>query len=174
MKRVVVLMLLCLLNMEARSKQAVIIRPTDFNFVLRYGSSEQLVLDTYKGTFTRDADLPKFTVTVNLKLTADELDEVFRGLARIDFWNETKYPRVFSYPPPIYNQRSRVIVPCGRYFLSVTSQGRVKELSWEDCILEPTYAPADELRSVFQAIDRFIVSKPEYQALPRSQAPPRI
>jgi hypothetical protein len=105
------------------------------------------------------------------------MDEVFQALARMDFWNDAKYPNVFAPPPPIPGQRVTSVVPCGFYLLSVTSNGRVKELSWKDCFLahSPGYdALADELRGLFKTIHRFIESKPEYKALPRSQAPPRL
>jgi hypothetical protein len=170
MKRVAILILLCLLNIDAALCQQDSARPADFNFVLEYGSARQLILNTTKATFTRDADLPNLTTSINLKLTAAEMDEVFRGLARIDFWNDAKYPKVFSYPPPIPGQPGWWVVPCGQWLFSVTSRGQVKELSWTDCILEPTFAPADELRAVFKTIDRFITSKPDYKALPPSKA----
>jgi hypothetical protein len=175
-RSIAVLLLLCLLNIaEAHSQQAPV-KPADFNFVLRYGSAAQLILDTSKGTFTRDADLPSVAMTIDLKLTADQMNEVFRGLARIDFWNDTKYPKSFSYPPPTPGTGGASVVPCGLYVFSVTVNGQVKDLSWEDCWISrsPTYAPADELREVFRTIHRFIQSKPEYKALPPSKAPPRI
>jgi hypothetical protein len=175
-KRVVVLVLLCLLNTVVAHAQQVPVHPADFNFVLRYGSAAQLVLDTSKGTFTRDADLPSATLTIDLKLTADQMNEVFTGLARIDFWNDSKYPKSFSDPPPVPGQRGWAVAPCGLYVFSVTSNGRVKELSWKDCWVwhSPTFVPADELREVFRTIHRFIEAKPEYKALPPSKAPPRI
>jgi hypothetical protein len=158
MKRVAVLGLLCLLNVAVAHSQQPSATPADFSFVLEYGSARQLVLDTAKGTFARDTDHPTFITTIKLILTADEMNQIFRELVRIDFWNATKYPRVFSYPPPIPGERRTGVVPCGQFLFSVTSRGQVKELSWEDCFLSrsPPYAPADELRDVFNTIHRFI------------------
>jgi len=174
MKRRVVMVLFCLLNIEAAHFQQDSGRPADFNFVLEYGSARQLILDTVKGTFTRDADLPNLITSINLKLTADEMEQVSKELVRIDFWNDKKYPNVFSYPPPMPGERRTGVAPCGQWFVSVTSRGQVKESSWQDCFIAPSYAPADELKGVFKTIIRFIESKPEYKALPPSKAFPRI
>jgi hypothetical protein len=137
MKRVAMLVLLGLVNMEAAHSQQDSARPADFTFVLEYGSAKQLILDTTKGTFTRDADVPNLTTSVNLKLTADEMDQIFKGLARIDFWNDTKYPKLFS-PPITLGPGPRMVTPCGSYSFSVTSSRRLKELRWEKaCFLPP-------------------------------------
>ena len=172
MKRVVVLVLFSLLNLEEAHSQQDSARPVDFNFVL---NDDVAVLDTFQGTYTRDSDQPKVAVTITLKLTDNEMDEVFRALVRIDFWNDRKYPRVFSsWPSPTPRQSVLVQAPASHYVFTVTSMGRIKELNWLDNVIEPKYPPADELRAVFKTIFGFAQSKPEYKALPPSQARPRI
>jgi hypothetical protein len=44
--------------------------PSDFNFIFQYGHGR--ILDTSKGTFTRDAAVPKYSLTVDFKLTVME------------------------------------------------------------------------------------------------------
>ena len=171
MKRVVIMGLLCSLSVAAAHSQRDSPRPTDFNFVLFYGLATRV--DTFNGTFTRDLDQPNFTETISLKLPEGEMMQVFEELVRIDFWNDAKYPRVFSYPPPTPGERRRSVIPCERFVFTVTSRGQAKELRWEDCFFEPPYAPADELRNVFRTIRRFVESKPEYVSLPASRARPR-
>jgi len=138
--------------------------PSDFNFIFQYGHGR--ILDTSKGTFTRDAAVPKYSLTVDFKLMVIEMEDIYRGLISIDFWNYSKYPQLFTVPPerPIVG-----VVPGGTdYLLRVTSSGSVKQLRWHDSILV-YYQPAQELRELFGKIRSTIESKPEYKNLPPSQ-----
>ena len=167
MKRIQIFSVLCLLTaaMDATAQAGPgLAMPSDFNFVFQYEHGH--ILDTSKGTFTRDGAIPTSSLTVTMKLTAMEMEDIYHGLVSIDFWNNSKYPEVFTITP----KGSGILVsPAGTdYRLRVTSNGAVKQLRWEDKIIEH-YQPAEELREVFKRIRLIIESTPEYKNLPPSQ-----
>ena len=136
--------------------------PPDFTFVLQYGRGH--ILDTVRGTFTRDGSIPQSMLTVNLKLTPTELAEVYRSLVAIDFWDVNKYPEIFAVP----RQPTGTVLPGGtEYTLTVISRGTTKRLRWHDTVFN-TYKPADDLRALFTKIRLMVESKPEYKNLPPS------
>jgi hypothetical protein len=140
--------------------------PSDFNFVLQYGFGH--VLDTGKGTFTRDGSLPQSTLTVGLWLTPMELVEVYRGLVAMDFWNSSKYPESFRVPLQPNEKLVTVFPGSSEYILTVTSRGVSKRLRWHDTIFT-AYQPASELRTLFRKIRLMVESKPEYKNFPPSK-----
>jgi hypothetical protein len=111
--------------------------PTGFNFVLRYHVGGH-VIDTAKGTFTRDTASPRHTITIELNLTQDEMDQIEMGLDQIDFWNDQKYPSMFSIPlKRVEGERLGVVFPSALIVLGVTRRGVVKTLTWNDNIIYP-------------------------------------
>ena len=94
MKRIQMFSVLCFLAaaMDASAQVgAGLAMPSDFNFVFQYGHGP--ILDTSKGTFTRDGAVPTSSLTVGMKLTAMEMEDIYRGLISIDIWNNSKYPK---------------------------------------------------------------------------------
>jgi len=94
MKRIQMFSVLCFLAaaMDASAQVgAGLAMPSDFNFVFQYGHGH--ILDTSKGTFTRDGAVPTSSLTVGMKLTAMEMEDIYRGLISIDIWNNSKYPK---------------------------------------------------------------------------------
>ena len=145
-------------------------QPAGFNFVLRYHVGGH-VIDTAKGTFTRDTASPQHTITIELKLTQDEIDQIEMGLDQIDFWNDQKYPSIFSIPlKRVAGEIVGVRFPSTSIVLSVTRRGDVKTLTWNDNIIYPAYGPAEELRALINRIVGMIEAKPEYKKLPPSKA----
>ncbi len=62
----------------------------DFSLVFKYGVGARNVLDTAQGTYTKDMieDPP---ITIELKLTRDDLDRILAKTNDIDFWSYPKY-----------------------------------------------------------------------------------
>src|SRR5262245_25892664 len=136
--------------------------PSDFSFVFQYGHGD--ILDTGRGTFTRDGSTPQYALTVTLKLTPRELEDVYRGLVTIDFWNINKYPEIFAVPL----SPTLTVIPGGsEYTLTVISRGTSKRLRWHDTVFNP-YQPAEELRTLLRRIRLMVEGKPEYKNLPPS------
>jgi hypothetical protein len=144
--------------------------PSGFNFVLRYHVGGH-VIDTAKGTFTRDTASPRHTITIELNLTQDEMEQIEMGLDQIDFWNDQKYPSIFSIPlKRVEGERVGVVFPSASIVLAVTRRGVVNTLTWNDNIIYPSYGAAEELRALINRIVGLIEAKPEYQKLPASKA----
>jgi hypothetical protein len=93
------------------------------------------------------------------------------GLDQIDFWNDQKYPSIFSIPlKRVEGERVGVVFPSASIVLAVTRRGVVNTLTWNDNIIYPSYGAAEELRALINRIVGLIEAKPEYQKLPASKA----
>lgn len=146
---------------------------SSFRFVLKYGVGSKNLLDTVAGKFTKD--LIGSTATTDLKLTDLELNQVHEKLTQIDFWNDQKFPRVFTVP-----NSHCTTDPHDSMIFSAAEEAKVKELAWQDmssrqvCPPEvanqtyrgPEYSPAEQLRELVQLIQQIIESKAEFQKLP--------
>lgn len=141
-----------------------------FSIVFGYGViTEHLnVIDTIKGTFTKDMVLPPH-ITVDMKLTDAELGQIEKKLDAMGFWNADLFPPVFSVP------NTSTTMGCGHAPSSPISiqairNGIVKTLTWADtdsaCFMTQ---PAQDLRALEKMIRNMIEAKPEYQKLPRGR-----
>lgn len=131
------------------------------SLVFSYGVGARNVLDTGRGTFTKDMIVAS-PVTVDLRLTGDELRRVARRLAAIDF---------FSYPPT-YKTREDLgggrVTPYMTYRFVVTTAAGIKEVTWHDTTFNSDQRAAD-LRGLARLIAGMIESKAEYRALPEPE-----
>jgi hypothetical protein len=145
-----------------------IVAPT-FSFVYEYGHNGLFhanLIDTARGIYTRDmvGDPPR---TFSFRLVQAESDQIEAKLDAIGFWNDEKYPRVFTVPNP----GPGGCVSTGRQpmFLAVTRGDVSKELTWldRDNVCRAFNQAGSELRSLMDLIRTTIESRPEYQQLPR-------
>lgn len=134
---------------------------SDFNFIFKYSVQAGNVLNTFKGTYTRDM-VRGFDVTTRLTLTKDELDQIHQKMIDIDFFN---YPETFKVGPTADGMIT-MVTPADSYYFKVQVGNETKELTWADEIKNPDLQ-ADKLRELINIITSIIRSKPEYKALPQ-------
>ena len=132
----------------------------DFNFVLRYGIMNGNKLDTFNGKYTKDMILDP-DITIDLKLTTDELAQILAKMKEIDFFN---YPDAFIVEVPPGELRM-FVTPCDSYYFKVEYGSVTKELRWQDEIRNEN-EKADRLRELIEFITDIIESKEEYKRLP--------
>jgi len=133
---------------------------SDFNMIFKYGVMAKNELNTFNDTFTKDMIMDP-SITVPLTLSQQELDKISRKMLEIDFIN---YPGSFSVevaPGEAVGQR----IPYPSYYFQVEYDSQVKELFWEDKIINGSER-ADRLRELIRLIIDIIESKEEYQNLP--------
>lgn len=134
---------------------------SDFNLIFRYGVGAKNVLNTFKGTYTRDmvGDPP---ITVRLCLSEEELDRIYQKMVEIDFFN---YPDKFHVQVHLEGVVGEV-PPYSTYHFKVKyNNSEIKELVWADNIISENER-ADKLRELIKFIIEIIESKPEYKRLP--------
>lgn len=129
--------------------------------VFSYGIGARNVLDTQRGTFTKDMVLAS-PITVELRLTDDELRRVARRLAAIDF---SSYPRVYEAREDL---GGGVVTPYMTYRFVATTAAGTKAVTWHDTTFNSDERAAD-LRGLARLIVGMIESKAEYQALPEPE-----
>jgi hypothetical protein len=132
----------------------------NFNFIFKYGVSGGNTLDTFQGTYIRDLILDP-AITINLVLTAEEMDSIYQKMLEIDFFN---YPDKFSVNVAD-NETKTEVAPYPTYFFSVVHDGKTKQLLWHAKYVN-TDPPADKLKGLINLIITIIESKDEYKALP--------
>jgi hypothetical protein len=101
------------------------------------------------------------SITVELSLTEAELDRIYQKMAEIDFFD---YPDEFSVPVE-EGELVTIVTPYSSYYFKVEYDSAVKELRWEDEIVNPD-EKAERLRELIQLIRDIIESKEEYKELP--------
>ena len=134
----------------------------NFALYFSYGSCLSESVDTFQGTFTRSMCLPDPPVTVSFSLSAEELQAIYREMARIDFFG---YPDQFSVVVPEGAVVGRV-TPSTSYHLRVRNGEVEKELHWTDDIFEPTTQDADRLRAFLKKLIDIIHQRPELKQVP--------
>ncbi len=132
----------------------------NFNLIFKYGVMARNELNTFQGTYTRDM-VSDPSITVNLSLSKEELDRIYQKMVEIEFFD---YPEEFSVSVPPGESVGRV-TPYSRYYFKVEYDSRVKELWWEDEIINPN-EKAGNLRELIQFIRDIIETKEEYKKLP--------
>jgi hypothetical protein len=135
------------------------LQKSNYNFVFKYGVTARNTLDTSQGTFTKDM-VSAPGVTIDLVLTADEMDSIYKKMMEIDFFN---YPDEFKVTPE--GDLVGMVTPYSTYYFKVDYGSGIKELIWEDEITNSN-EQADKLRELINLIKNIIESKAEYQALP--------
>jgi hypothetical protein len=135
-------------------------RESNFNLIFKYGIFAKNELNTFNGTYTKDM-VSDPSITVELSLTEEELDSIYEKMIEIDFFN---YPDKFSIVPSP-NDLVRMVTPYSSYYFKVQYDSRIKELRWEDEILNPDIQ-ADKLMELINLIRDIIESKDEYKELP--------
>lgn len=81
-----VLQIVLLVSICNGQSSSVSTAPDDFGFILRYGCAKRNVLDTVSGMYTKDMIFAPDT-SVNLKLTSDEMNQIFLLMTEIGFFN---------------------------------------------------------------------------------------
>ncbi len=137
--------------------------PADFNLIFRYGVGAKNELDTFAGTFTKDM-IGDPSITIDLLLTEEELDRIYQKMAEVDFF---AYPDEFSINVAP-GEPVGMVTPHSSYYFRVEYNTEVKELRWEDRIVNED-GEADRLRALTRLIQDIIRARQEFQELP----PPR-
>jgi hypothetical protein len=131
-----------------------------FDFVFKYGVTARNTLDTFHGTFTKDMVMDT-AITIDLILTAEEMDSIYEKMVEIDFFS---YPDKFSVDVPEGEQKTEV-TPYSTYYFKVEYDSKSKELLWHDKIVNSD-EKADKLKELINLIRNIIESREEYQDLP--------
>ena len=135
--------------------------PAITGLVFAYGVGAGNVLDTTRGTFTKDM-ITASPITIPMELSAGELARIYEKMDAIGFFS---YPAVFTAPVAAGGGE---ITPFVTYrFVAQTGAGS-KVVEWAD------KAPSDDerargLRSLARLIEGIIVAQPEYRKLPEPQ-----
>jgi len=133
---------------------------SSFNLIFKYGVTARNELNTFDGTYTKDMVMDP-SITVELSLTEAELDSIYQKMVEIDFFD---YPDEFSVPVE-EGGLVTMVTPYSSYCFKVEYDSTVKELLWEDEIMNPNNE-ANKLRELIQLIRDIIESKEEYKELP--------
>ncbi|MFC1949538.1 hypothetical protein ACFLW0_05140 [Chloroflexota bacterium] len=133
---------------------------SNFNLIFRYGVTARNELNTFEGTYTKDMIMDP-SITVELSLTEEELDRIYQKMVEIDFFD---YPDEFSVPIAPGGLVT-MVTPYSSYYFEVEYDSTVKELRWEDEIMNQN-EEADKLRELIRLIRDIIESKEEYKELP--------
>jgi hypothetical protein len=136
--------------------------PEGFSLGFEYGvggSPTKNVLDTARGTFTKDmiVDPPN---TVKLSLGENALIRIRAKMDEIDFWS---YPDILEYEIPPDGGYS--VTPYGSYYFRAKRGSTVKELRWDDEHGDQSDR-AGKLRELIRLIQVIIESTDEYESLP--------
>ena len=131
-----------------------------FNLEFKYGITARNILDTFKGTYTKDM-VADPSVTIDLSLSEEEKDIIYQKMVEIDFFS---YPDEFSVDVSP-GELIGIVTPYASYYFKVEYDSQTKELLWEDEITNPD-EKADMLRELVLLIRNIIESKEEYKALP--------
>jgi len=134
--------------------------PSNFNLIFKYGVGAKNELNTFEGTYTKDMVMDP-SITVNLSLSKEELDRIYKKIVEINFFG---YPDEFSVSVPP-GQAVGMVTPYYSYYFKVEYDSRVKELSWEDDIINED-KKAEKLRELINLIRDIVESKEEYKQLP--------
>lgn len=130
--------------------------PDDFAFIFEYGSCWSSRLDTFAGTYSREEVLHNPAVTIELVLTPDELDTIYRKMEQIGFF---QYPEQFAVRVP-QGRLAAMVEPASKYHFQVRSDGATKEVRWHDNIVGYTSPEADRLRELIRIIEHIIQTRP--------------
>ena len=135
-------------------------KESDFNFIFKYGVTARNELNTFRGTYTKDM-VADPTITIDLALTEEEFDRIYRKMIEINFFD---YPDEFSVSTDP-GELISIIRPYSSYYFKVEYESSIKELRWEDEIKNED-KEADKLRELIKLIKDIIENRAEYKELP--------
>ena len=129
--------------------------------VFAYGVGARNVLDTTRGTFTKDMIMAS-PITIPMELSAADMARISEKMDEIGFFS---YPAVFTVSVAAGGGE---ITPFVTYRFAARTDAGTKAVVWADKV------PSDDerargLRSLARLIERIIVAKPEYRRLPEPQ-----
>ena len=127
-----------------------------FGFIFKLGIGAGNVLNTFKGSFTRDL-IDDSPVIVRMKLTDAEMNIILKKMQEINF---------FDYPDSFKISGTAHVMPSEKHSYEVKCEKLTKKLYWDDCIRAPN-AQAENLRELSRLIWQMIKSKPEFKKLPK-------
>jgi hypothetical protein len=120
------------------------------------------ILNTFDCTYEKDM-VSDPSITIYLHLSPEELDSIHLKMQQIDFFN---YPDIFRIN--VTNEFEGIVTPFSTYYFYIQTENLVKELYWEDKIINPDHK-AEQLRELIHLILKIIHSEKEYQQLPESR-----
>ncbi len=126
--------------------------------VFAFGPGAKNVLDTTRGTFTKDMILAS-PLTVPMTLTDEEMARIARKVDEIDFYS---YPESYVTPD---DDGGGWLEPHNTYIFRITTREGTKVVEWEDGLFNDDERAGD-LRSLARLIEGIIMAKPEYKRLP--------
>ena len=126
--------------------------------VFAFGVGAKNVLDTAKGTFTKDM-IAASPITVPMTLTDEELARIAGKVEEIDFFS---YPESYVTPD---DGDGGWAEPHETYIFRITTHEGTKVVRWEDGLFNDDQGAAN-LRDLAGMIEKIVVAKPEYKRLP--------
>jgi len=129
--------------------------------VFAYGVGARNVLDTTRGTFTKDMIMAS-PITIPMELGAGDMARISAKMDEIGFFS---YPTVFGVTVA---DGGGEITPFATYRFAAQTSSGAKVVEWADKV------PSDDeraraLRSLARLIEGIIVAQPEYGKLPEAQ-----
>lgn len=132
--------------------EPILVSPSGFNLVFRYGVGAVNELDTFKQTYTKDMVMNP-PVTIKFKLSDGEFLAIYQKIKDLNLFDDrTKEP----------TNGFVIVTPCSSYYLKVQIDSDQKELSWNNCRGKIN----DRLQQFTDYIISIIESKEEYKKLP--------
>ncbi|RAP75702.1 hypothetical protein [Paenibacillus montanisoli] len=133
--------------------------PTDFNFMVSFGYGEvtKNVIDTYKGTFTKDL-VVKGSATANIEFSTVELRDIYNKMKAIDIMG----------PKELTMDGGCFTTPSNEDKWKITVNGETKTISWTDKYCAMT-EDANQLLELRNFIKNIVESKEAYKALPEAE-----
>jgi hypothetical protein len=139
----------------------------DFSFVFKdysCGTVPFNVLDTKNNTLTQTALGESASITIALRLSDSELNDIHQKITAMDFFS---YPAEFVIPPEYVTVTE---VPLTTYELSVTKGENTHTVRWTTGGLAGSeYEKANQLWKLLMLINSMIYNHPEYKQLPEPQ-----
>ena len=126
--------------------------------VFAFGPGAKNVLDTTRGTFTKDMILAS-PLTVPMTLSDEEMARIAAKVHEIDFFS---YPESYVTPD---DGSGGWGFPHSTYVFRVTTREGTKVVEWEDALFNDDERAA-RLRSLARLIEGIIMARPEYERLP--------
>jgi hypothetical protein len=129
--------------------------------VFAFGVGARNVLDTTRGTFTKDMIVAS-PITIPMELSRSEMARIVQKMDEIGFFS---YPVALTVPA---GSRGGQMTPFSTYRFAVRTGAVTKRVQWDD-----EFATGDEralgLRSLADLIENIVVARPDYRQLPEPE-----
>ena len=135
--------------------------PALTGLVFAYGVGARNVLDTTRGTFTKDM-ITASPITVPMAISDAELARISAKMNAIGFFS---CPAVFSVPAAAGGGE---VTPFVTYRFAAQTAAGTRVVEWADKVPSEDQR-AQGLRSLARLIEAIIVATPEYKKLPEAQ-----